>query len=194
MPPPPADHGQTAPLRRYPAADAVLHIGFGDTVEHLGEGQVLHTGKVSLGQFDAHVFKGVEAPHLGAVHPLFQPAEQALVHTLLGDAGPLGQRGVPHRTGIAALAARRHQGAAGIELKAVAKVLVDEALAVEPGIQGAGIAQRHLAGSSPPSWRRRCSSPAGAGSALKPSWKMGVDTSMRSSFSGLAAPPSSSPP
>ena len=40
----------------------------------------------------------------------------------------------------------------------------------------------------------RCSSPAGAGSALKPSWKMGVDTSMRSSFSGLAAAPSSSPP
>ena len=111
MPPPRPDHGQTAPLRRYPAADAVLHIGFGDTVEHLGEGQVPTPAKWAWGQFDAHVFKGVEAPHLGAVHPSFSAGGTGLVHPSWAS-GPLASTASRTARG-SRLAARRHQGAAG---------------------------------------------------------------------------------
>ena len=112
--------------------------------------------------------------------------EERIVHALPAEPCCLLQNGVLYSLGSAALLRRRpEKGAPGVGVIAAAEILVDEPFPVKPGVERAGRAHKEFAHRIAEQLVTQISLPLRGEMALKPSWKMGVETSMRSSHQGL---------
>ena len=155
------------PARRRPQAPALLlgydlaeHRMFGgdvvpeefedvflaDGVEDFGEAEGVVAVEMAFGHGDGEVFKGVHGTDVGAEGGAADLLVEFLVEALADQAKGLLLDFLGNCLGIGALSSGEEVGRAGEDLEAAAEGAVDEALGVEALIEGAGLAQKEVAG------------------------------------------------
>ena len=185
MPPPPAGPRPDRTARRYPAADAVLHIGFGMPSNTSGRSGITPTRQKWAWASSFTFSKGVEAPTLAPYTPFQRRNRPASTPSWAMRASASTASRTARGSRLSPPAAIRAQPDRAQSRSQ--KFLLMRPSLWRPGIQGLELPSSASWASSPMSWRRRYLPPQRGRLGLEAKLEDGVDTLHAQLLSGLAA-------